>query len=414
MAPQLDNLLLPQVQTIFRVKLLCLAGIVSFMWILRFYVSPTTLATEITLASMIAILPALVVSLQRSELAKHWVFAALVCDLLALTIAIHFGGGADQTSGPILYAVIVLLGGVLISEAASSALTFIAIAFYVAMVAGEGFGLLVHHVAYRRPPDRQLATAIMVSIYLAVIGWLVAYVVRLLRRSQRLAQEMRAEAVRFLAHDLRNALSAISGHAEIIAAEDKPASDKHARRISFLALETAEMLTNMIDATSTEARPLLARHEAIAPKAVLERVRLWFEETAADLGVSLKVNAIQAPSRCLADGPLLERALNNLVNNALRHVLSGGCIEIGCRKDNEAIVWWVRDDGHGIDPALLPRIFEPFVSGESSVAPYQHSGLGLYIVRRVAQAHGGEAKAKSVLGRGSEFEISFPLRVPDE
>ncbi len=406
------NSLLPEVQPVFRVKLMCLGGILAFVWVIRLWVSPATLATEVTLAAMIAIVPAVWIAVASTKPPQLWVAFALICDLVALTLAIHFGGGVDQTSGPILYAVAILLGGMLLSERAAMVLTAVAIGLYATMVAAEYFRWLPHRVAYSRPPDRQLATVLMVGIYLAVFGWLVAYVVRLMQRARALAQEVRADAVRSLAHDLKNALFAISGYADMITAESQPTSRAHAQRIGFLASETAALLTNMIDATSAEARPLIVREETVAPAELLRKVQRWFDGAASDLGVTITVSATDAPKFCLADGALLERALNNLVNNALRHTSTGGHIELGCRAEDESIVWWVRDTGQGIHPDLVRRIFGPFVSGVSSPTAGQHSGLGLYIVQRIAEAHGGEASVESVLGRGSCFTIRFPLRLP--
>ncbi|MCX8072424.1 MAG: HAMP domain-containing histidine kinase [Candidatus Binatia bacterium] len=404
--------LLPQVRTVFRVKSACLAAIVGFIWVLRLYVSPSTLAWEISQVVAIAMIPALLIALRREDPSKPWVFFALLCDLVALTIAIHFGGGADQTSGPILYGVVILLGGLLVSEQAGVALTGAAIVLYCAMIAAEYFDWVPHHVAYRRPPDRQAATALMVSVYLAVHGWLVAYVVNLIAKSQKFAQEARGEAVRTLSHDLKNALFAISGYAQMIAEEGDAASAERARRVAFIAAETEDLLSNMIDATSADVRPLVVRAEVFSPARLVDRVKNWYEGTAADIGVTIATDISGAPASCFADERLLQRALNNLVGNALRHVGRGGKIEIGCRQDGLVVTWWVEDNGDGIRPELIAHIFEPFFSGELPQAMDKRSGLGLFVVQRVAQAHGGEATVHSVLGRGSRFSITFPARLP--
>ncbi len=179
----------------------------------------------------------------------------------------------------------------------------------------------------------------MVGVYLIVLRWLVSCGIGLIRRAQQVAEEIRADTIRTLAHALDNALFAISGYADILAAEGLRCGSRLAQGIKFLALGAAQLLMNMIDATRPETRPFVARPETLAPSEVLEKVHQWFAGRAQDLGVTITLVQTQAPNNCVADGQVLERALHNLVSNALRHVKSAGHIEIGCREEAGSIVW---------------------------------------------------------------------------
>ncbi len=139
MAADLKSLL-PRASAVFRAKFFCLFAVLAAVRLLRPFVSPSTLATELTLVTAIAVVPALWLAVQREEPRRSWITFALLCDLVALTLGIHFGGGADHASGVILYGVIILLGGVLASEQVSNLLNTVAITLYTTMVAAEYLG----------------------------------------------------------------------------------------------------------------------------------------------------------------------------------------------------------------------------------------------------------------------------------
>jgi CheY-like chemotaxis protein len=124
-----------------------------------------------------------------------------------------------------------------------------------------------------------------------------------------------------------------------------------------------------------------------------------------------------------ADATRLEQVLGNLLNNASKFNREGGHIWVtveaepgGDENPAEWAIVRVRDDGLGIDPAMLPRVFDLFAQADQSLArPRGGLGIGLTIVRRVIEQHGGRVEARSEgLGHGSEFIVRIPLaRVPE-
>jgi signal transduction histidine kinase len=113
----------------------------------------------------------------------------------------------------------------------------------------------------------------------------------------------------------------------------------------------------------------------------------------------------------------ISRVLQNLVENALRHTLAGGAIDLQARRDNGAVVVSVRDTGEGISPKDLPRVFERFYRGErsrtregytSEAGPSAGAGLGLAIAKGLVEAHGGKIWAESEPGKGTAMIFSLP------
>jgi signal transduction histidine kinase len=110
----------------------------------------------------------------------------------------------------------------------------------------------------------------------------------------------------------------------------------------------------------------------------------------------------------LVDPERVRQALENLLANALRHAPEGTCVRLDLRRDRRPTGAWVllsmSDEGPGVAPELLPHLFERFTAGAGS----QGLGLGLYLARRIAEAHGGTLTVQSSPGAGACFTISLP------
>jgi len=113
----------------------------------------------------------------------------------------------------------------------------------------------------------------------------------------------------------------------------------------------------------------------------------------------------------LADATRIEQVISNLLNNSAKYTEPGGRIRLTLRREGEEAVLLVRDTGVGIEPAMLDRIFELFAQVDQSPARSRGGlGVGLTLVKRLAEMHGGSACARSEgLNRGSEFEVRLPL-----
>ena len=112
-----------------------------------------------------------------------------------------------------------------------------------------------------------------------------------------------------------------------------------------------------------------------------------------------------------ADQALLQQALHNLVENALKYTENGGKVTLSSYVQDDKLILEIKDTGIGIAPVDQPRLFEKFYRGaQRNARKQQGSGLGLAIVKSIAERHGGRVWLESQLGKGSTFFFAIPLR----
>jgi two-component system sensor histidine kinase BaeS len=159
----------------------------------------------------------------------------------------------------------------------------------------------------------------------------------------------------------------------------------------------------------SEAGTLALYPEPTDPEVLIGEVSRSFEPAAATAGVTVDVEIDGDLPIVEVDPVRIREVLANLVANALRHTPSGGRITIAGSVAGEGagaqLVFEVRDTGSGIDPALLPHVFDRFVQGDAS----RGSGLGLAIARGLVEAHCGTIVATSAPGAGTTFRVELPL-----
>jgi len=209
-----------------------------------------------------------------------------------------------------------------------------------------------------------------------------------------------------VSHELRTPLSVVQGNLEAILDGVYPPDRAHLEII----LDETRVLGRLIDDLRTialsEAGTLALHTEATDPDVLVGDVVRSFEPVAAAAGVEL-LAAIDGDMPIIEIDPVrIREVLSNLVANALRHTTSGGRVTVaGAVEDGRWVRVEVRDTGPGIDPALLPHVFDRFVTGDES----RGSGLGLAIARQLVVAHGGEIAADSPPGGGTTIRVRLPL-----
>jgi signal transduction histidine kinase len=239
---------------------------------------------------------------------------------------------------------------------------------------------------------------------------------RIITQLQELKDQDRSrrELVAQVSHDLRTPLAAVTGYLETLSMKSGTVDD--ARRAEYLeiALRQARRLGGMVDAlfelARLEARDLHPELEPVNLAELLQDVVLKFGPRAAEAGVSLE---LQPPADDLPvaqlDVSLVERVLDNLLENALEHAPDTGEIEVAvtCNQGGFEVV--VSDRGPGIPEAHLESIFEPFRRGVAGDRARGHAGLGLTIARRIARLHGGELRVANREGSGARFCLWLPV-----
>jgi signal transduction histidine kinase len=231
----------------------------------------------------------------------------------------------------------------------------------------------------------------------------------------RQANSFKSEILGTVAHDLKNPLGVILGRTEIlnefIGATPVPLDNVRAQ-VGHIR-ESAQRLTRMVDSlmadAMTDALDISIRHEAIDLAALVGEV---VDANRAVAGQKGQTIALEAPAGLAAscDQDRVREAVDNLISNAVKYSPNGGSIAVTVeRADREAVIR-VRDSGPGLSPEDTARLFGRFqrlsakpTAGESS------TGLGLSIVKRIVDLHGGRVVAEPAAGGGTIFTIALPL-----
>ena len=251
----------------------------------------------------------------------------------------------------------------------------------------------------------------------------IAYVLDLTARKRveeelRLANQTKDRFLATLSHELRNPLAPIANAAHILR-RARPSGDADAGGRALLIIERQvghmkRLVDDLLDmARITQGKVRLQREEVELRPIVLSAVEAT-RPLIDKRGHRLELHLDEAPIRLHADGVRVEQMLTNLLSNAAKYTEEAGRIELHARREGDRTVIRVVDNGIGIEPEMLPRVFEPFVQAQCASSHADGGlGIGLALVREFAQLHGGSIDASSAgRGAGSEFVLVLPLAAP--
>ena len=241
----------------------------------------------------------------------------------------------------------------------------------------------------------------------------------LVARAEELAQADRSkdEFLAMLAHELRNPLAPLRNAAEILQSVDAhPNEHVQAQRIVARQVENmSRMIDDLLDVSRITEGKIELRREPVTLEAILTAVTSLGRSACAARGQEVTVSMPAEPVFLNGDATRLEQVFNNLLGNACKYSGDGSHIRVTAERtvgvEPAAVVVCVRDDGVGIAPELLPRVFELFVQGSRSLdRAHGGLGIGLTLVQRLVKLHGGNVEARSEgLGHGSEFIVRLPI-----
>jgi len=216
-----------------------------------------------------------------------------------------------------------------------------------------------------------------------------------------------------VAHDLRTPLARLRAELE---EGLRDGADAEARRRSLsAAVEEADRvsstLTTLMDISEAENGAMALRRERLDARESLRESVDLYEDVAEEKGIALELDVPDGLA-VSADRARLRQALANLVDNALKYTPRGGRVRLSARTEGAWVVFECADDGPGISPEDLPRIWDRLYRGDQSRSE-RGLGLGLSLVRAIARAHGGEATVESSPGQGAAFRLRIPARITD-
>lgn len=230
------------------------------------------------------------------------------------------------------------------------------------------------------------------------------------REKERVREQQ--EFISGISHDLRSPLAILYTKADLLEAE--PLSKNQRTHLGIMR-QQMESMKNFIDELLTisqlEQKEFVLPFQPTALNDITQGVLNKLHPLAEEKGITITQDfAADLPHLMLA--PLeIERALGNLIENAIRYTPAGGTIKVGTRLNEHMVTWEIQDSGIGIPENALPRIFDRFYrTREARKMQPTGTGLGLTISQKIIEVHGGAIEVSSQVGQGSLFRISLPVQ----
>ncbi|MPZ14920.1 MAG: PAS domain-containing protein [Chloroflexi bacterium] len=227
----------------------------------------------------------------------------------------------------------------------------------------------------------------------------------------RRADAVRREFVANVSHELRTPVAGLKALAETLesGALDEPVPARQFLSQMMLEIERlAQMVEELLELARLESGQFALAEEAVDLQSVVAHAVGRLLPHAERRAVVLYADTLEIAVVLHGDASRLERALINLLDNAIKFTPPGGDVRVRCAADGPDVVISVSDTGKGIPEDELPRIFERFYKADHARSS-PGTGLGLAIAKHTVEAHGGRIWAESVEGRGSTFFISLPI-----
>jgi two-component system sensor histidine kinase VicK len=228
---------------------------------------------------------------------------------------------------------------------------------------------------------------------------------------QRLEEAQR----RFVAnasHEMRTPIAALKGLLELLtggAAEKPETRDDFLRTMSLEADRLGRLVADLLTLAQLEAGDLLLRQERVLVVELLENVTTVIRPLAENSGQTIDIYLSDTELAVSCDRDRITQVLLGFVDNALRHTPADGHITLGAHEHDGFVVLDVSDDGPGIDPEMIPRLFDRFFRADESRGTTKGTGLGLSIAKEILDAHDAEVRVESQVGQGTTFSFDLPI-----
>jgi signal transduction histidine kinase len=221
-----------------------------------------------------------------------------------------------------------------------------------------------------------------------------------------------------LAHELRSPLGAISNALHLLRSEkvDEPARRRALDSIERQLRQQGRLVDDLMDVSRITRQKIQLRREAVDLAQLARETAEDHQRAVDEVRLTLTLDLPEHPIPVLGDPARLTQVLGNLLTNATKFTDPGGQVwlSVNAEPDGGRAIITVRDTGIGIEPAMLPRVFDPFAQAARSLERSRGGlGLGLALVKALVELHGGEVHVSSEgVGLGTEFTLLLPLQDP--
>jgi PAS domain S-box-containing protein len=239
-------------------------------------------------------------------------------------------------------------------------------------------------------------------------------VVRDLTKEQEVDQ-LKVEFVSLASHQLRTPATAVKGFLAMILqgySDDITGNQRSLLQQAYVENEQElSLINNLLDVAKVEVGEIRLEPTGIDVEQLVQDVMHELEAQITEREHKVTVKAPKTEVALRADYPKLHMVLTNLVSNAIKYTAKGGQIEVGWKKTGTSVELWVKDSGLGIAKADLSKLFKRFSRlGNPLSGNIGGTGLGLYLVKKIVDLHGGEVTIASAPGHGSTFSVKLPAK----
>jgi len=230
---------------------------------------------------------------------------------------------------------------------------------------------------------------------------------------ERELDQMKSDFIANTSHELRTPLHSIRGFVKLILDGKVPDTETQREFLSIVD-EQSEHLSNLVssilDTAAMESGETVFEMQPVSMNEVIAKVVVKLRKIGDDKEIAVEAGLPGTLPPIEGDAEKLEQVITNLVHNAIKFSPKGNKVHVAARAENNSVLVQVIDHGIGISAAAIPHVFEKFFKVHGSM-PWASSGtgLGLYIVKQIVEAHGGEIWVESKLNEGSTFSFKLPL-----
>ncbi|MDI6786275.1 MAG: PAS domain-containing sensor histidine kinase [bacterium] len=222
-------------------------------------------------------------------------------------------------------------------------------------------------------------------------------------------KEMGSEFLSLVSHELKAPLTVIKGYASVLLKEklgriNQPQKERLAKIEQYVD-KLSEIVSNLLEFSKITAENI--KLDKISLTKIIKEVVDTFKQELKNRDLDLKLKENGHSYYILGDAPIIERVFVNLINNAIKYTSPKGKISIEVEEEKDIVNVYITDNGIGILPEDMPKIFDKFYRSSVVSLDKEGTGLGLSIVKKVLDIHGANIKVSSEINKGTQFCVSF-------